>query len=63
MTLFKTAPAESKLGASGGLKSASQLVGKLSTWYDNHTSRTKMSKMSARELADIGLVSGDIDTL
>lgn len=45
--------------ASAGLFST--LVGVVSAWNDARVTRTALSKLSDRELDDIGLCRGDID--
>lgn len=38
-------------------------LGKVTGWNDARTTRKTLSALSARELADIGLVAGDIDEI
>jgi len=39
----------------------SQLFGACATWNDARVTRASLSRLSARELEDIGLSRGDID--
>lgn len=41
----------------------SRIVGTVSTWNDARMTRKALSSLTARELDDIGLVPGDIDTV
>jgi len=38
-------------------------IGAVATWNDARVTRNSLSKLSARELDDIGLCRGDIDDL
>ena len=38
-----------------------RVFGAVAAWNDARVTRNALSKLSARELADIGLTSGDID--
>ncbi|WP_368186963.1 DUF1127 domain-containing protein [Aestuariibius sp. HNIBRBA575] len=40
-----------------------QIVGAFAAWNDARITRNALSKLSARELEDIGLVRGDIDRI
>lgn len=41
----------------------SRVFGMITTWNDARMTRKALSALSARELDDIGLVPGDIDTV
>ena len=43
--------------------SLSTIVGSIVTWNDKRMTRDTLNKLSARELDDIGLVRGDIETI
>lgn len=43
--------------------SAANLLGRLSAWNDARVTRNALSRLSDRELYDIGLVRGDIDDI
>jgi len=45
------------------LKSATSVVGRIAQWNATRETRNSLSKLSAHELADIGLVAGDIDAI
>lgn len=40
-----------------------ELVGNFATWNDARITRKALSKLSARELEDIGLTYADLDTI
>ncbi len=42
---------------------AANLVGTLTAWNDARVTRKSLSQLSARELDDIGLCAGDIETV
>lgn len=43
--------------------SITSLIGALAAWNDARMTRNSLSKLSARELDDIGLVRGDIEAI
>lgn len=45
------------------LRSLSAFIGQLAAWNDARMTRKSLSKLSARELDDIGLCYGDIDSV
>ncbi|MEX5729664.1 uncharacterized protein Ga0609869_003017 [Rhodovulum iodosum] len=44
-------------------QSAVALIGRLAAWNDARVTRNALSRLSDRELYDIGLVRGDIDDI
>ena len=57
-------PAHIGSGALAGLVAqVTALVGKISEWNDARVTRNALSKLSDRELEDIGLVRGDIENI
>ncbi|MEL6958628.1 MAG: DUF1127 domain-containing protein [Pseudomonadota bacterium] len=48
--------------AKGGF-SLPALLGSVAAWYDRRATRKALSALTARELDDIGLNRGDIETL
>lgn len=64
MTVFDTTRTVS--GVSFGARvtlAISSFIGGLSAWNDARITRKSLSRLSARELDDIGLCRGDIDTI
>lgn len=53
---FRTAPSKSGF-------SLSSLFASVAAWNDARMTRNSLNKLSARELDDIGLVRGDIETI
>ena len=52
------------LATSGALtRFISNAFGTFAAWNDARVTRKSLSRLTARELDDIGLVSGDIDTI
>lgn len=60
--LEQTRPATA-LTAAGFRNVFASLVAAVTTWNDARITRKSLSQLSARELDDIGLVRGDIDTI
>jgi uncharacterized protein YjiS (DUF1127 family) len=52
------------LGAGfGGTRVLADLVGRIAAWNDARVTRAGLSRLSDRELDDLGLVRGDIDDI
>ena len=45
------------------VRGTSRLVGTFADWNDARVTRKALSRLSDRELADIGLIRGEIDTV
>jgi uncharacterized protein YjiS (DUF1127 family) len=50
-------------GVLGGAFSFGGLTAAIATWNDRRVTRRELSKLSDRELEDIGLCRADIDTI
>lgn len=50
-------------GLSGPFASIARLFGILADWNDARVTRKSLSRLTARELDDIGLCRGDIDLI
>ncbi len=58
MAAIEFRPATAKPGFS-----VMSLIGAVAAWNDRRMTRNSLSRLTARELDDIGLVRGDIDTI
>ncbi len=50
-------------GDFGGTRVLAGLVGRIAAWNDARVTRASLSRLSDRELDDLGLVRGDIDEI
>lgn len=50
-------------GSKGPFSFVSGIIGTLAAWNDARVTRKSLSKLTKRELEDIGLCSADIDTI
>lgn len=60
MAAFDTTRPVAVLSAGRFLRSMQDLIGALATWNDARLTRKALSKLTARELNDIGLTRADI---
>lgn len=52
------------LGAGfSAIKVLAELVGRINAWNDARVTRAALSRLTNRELDDLGLVRGDIDSI
>ena len=63
MSAFTTSTPVAVFSAGRITKMAATLFGAIASWNDARITRQSLSKLSARELEDIGLSFGDIDTI
>ncbi len=63
MAAFDTTRPTAVISAGSITRFATNLVGAVTTWNDARITRKSLSQLSARELDDIGLSFGDIDTV
>ena len=63
MAAFDTTRPTAVISAGFITRTVTNLVGAVSTWNDARITRKSLSQLSARELDDIGLTHGDIDTV
>lgn len=63
MASFDTTRPATALSAGGISAFINSIVGSIATWNDARITRASLSKLSARELDDIGLCFGDIDNV
>jgi len=61
MAVFETTRPTADLFAGRLTHFVADLLGVVATWNDARITRNSLSKLSARELDDIGLSRGDID--
>ena len=61
MAAFDTTRPATALSAGGITSFIANAAGSLAAWNDARVTRNSLSKLSARELDDIGLTAGEID--
>lgn len=63
MAAFDTARPVAVLNAGRFSNLFAEILGNIATWNDARITRKALSKLSARELEDIGLTYADLDTI
>jgi len=63
MAAFDTTRPVTTLSAGRFLRKAQDMMGVFATWNDTRLTRKALSKLTARELEDIGLTRADIANL
>lgn len=63
MAAFDTSRPTYAVGHKGFGAFATSLIAAVSAWNDTRMTRKALSKLSDRELEDIGLTRGDVDAL
>ena len=63
MAAFDTTRPATVSPAAGFFSAMTHMVDAVSTWNDMRVTRKVLSQLSARELEDIGLTYGDIETI
>ena len=63
MAAIDTSRPASGLSAGGFTSFFANLVGAVAAWNDARVTRNSLSKLTARELDDIGLSRGDIEVI